>query len=137
MQISQKKDCIRTQRSFYKVKKNVPFFFHYIFIYIYLYIYCILKKEQNILAFFCKRTKHSRVLLRSLQKNVERMSASLKKCWLKNLKSCFSMFYTIIWFKKKLLKKLANGSFPLFWWAMWVNHSFRSNQMSNVNELLR
>ena len=34
-----------------------------------IYIY-ILKKERNILAFFCKRTKCSRVLFRSLQKNV-------------------------------------------------------------------
>ena len=74
-------------------KKNVPFFFQsifiyiclyisiyiYIYIYIYLYIYIyiylyisiyILKKERNVLAFFCKRTKRSRVLFRSLQKNV-------------------------------------------------------------------
>ena len=28
-------------------------------------------------------------------------------------------------------------SFPLFWWAMWVNRSFRSNQMSDVSESLR
>ena len=27
-------------------------------------------------------------------------------------------------------------SFPLFWWAMWVNRSFCSNQMSDVSELL-
>ena len=26
--------------------------------------------------------------------------------------------------------------FPLFWWAMWVNRSFRANQMSDVSELL-
>ena len=27
-------------------------------------------------------------------------------------------------------------SFPLFWWAMWMNRSFCSNQMSDVSELL-
>ena len=68
---------------FIRLKKNLKFFFQYIFIYIYLYIsiYCISiyiniyiywKKEFSVLlsfAFFCKRIKRSRVLLRSLQKN--------------------------------------------------------------------
>ena len=88
-----KKERKRTQHSFYKVKKELNVLFSiyiciyiYIYIYIYLYIYCIyiyiyllkkrmrvghafFSKECNILAFFCvlfKRTKHSRVLLRSL-----------------------------------------------------------------------
>ena len=28
-------------------------------------------------------------------------------------------------------------SFPLFWWAMWMNCSFSSNQMSDVSDSLR
>ena len=48
------------------------------------------------------------------------------------------MFY--IRFKKKIYwknERIAHfHSFPLFWWAMWVNHSFRSNQMSDVSKLL-
>ena len=44
------------------------------------------------------------------------------------------MFY--IRFKKILLKKWANHSFPLFWWAMWVNRSGRSPKMSDVSESL-
>ena len=78
--------------------------------------------------------------LRLLRGN-ERMSkwAMSKKIWLKNLKSCFSMSY--IQFKKKLFWKNERiayfCSFPLFWWGMWVNRSFRSNQMSNVSKSLR
>ena len=48
------------------------------------------------------------------------------------------MFY--LRFKKKNRKneQIAHfRSFPLFWWVMWVNRSFRSNQMSDVSELLR
>ena len=40
----------------------------------------------------------------------------------------------------KLLKneRIAHfRSFSLFWWAMWVNRSFRSNEMSDVSESLR
>ena len=48
------------------------------------------------------------------------------------------MFY--IRFKKKIYwknERIAHfRSFPLFWWAMWVNRSFRSNQMSDVSESL-
>ena len=76
MQISQKKERKRTQRSFYKVKKehSVPFSIYiylyisiyiyiYISIYVYLYIYLyismyiyiyILKKERNVLRSFAK-----------------------------------------------------------------------------------
>ena len=66
-------------------------------------------------------------LLSSLRGN-ERMSDSLKIFWLKIKNLVFSMYY--LRFKKKLLKKLANCSFPLFWWVMWVNCSGRSPQMS-------
>ena len=39
-------------------QKNVPFFFLiYISIYIYIYFYIYLKKERNVLKFFCKKTK--------------------------------------------------------------------------------
>ena len=61
----------------------------YISIYIYIYI---LKKEHNVLrsfAFFCKRAKHSCVLLLSLQKN-EMFSAFfyvLSKRTLRSLRS--------------------------------------------------
>ena len=72
-------------------------------------------------------------LLRLLKGN-ERMNDLLKTFWLKNLNFCFSMFY--IRLKKNVLKKWANCSFPLFWWAMWVNRSFCSNQMSDVSESL-
>ena len=49
----------------------------YIFIYLYIYIYIYWKKERKVLhsfAFFCKRTKQSCVLLRSLQ-NYEKFTA--------------------------------------------------------------
>ena len=50
----QKKKRKRTQRSFYKVKKEHSVLFQYIFIYIlYIYIY-ILKKERNVLRSFAK-----------------------------------------------------------------------------------
>ena len=76
-----KKECKRTQRSFYKVKKESSilisiyiyiFISIYIYIYIYLYIsiYIYWRKKRNILTFFCKRTKRSHILLHSLQKNV-------------------------------------------------------------------
>ena len=43
-------------------------------------------------------------------------------------------------FKKKIYWKNLQitpfRSFPLFWWAMWVNCSFHSNQMSAVSKLL-
>ena len=45
------------------------------------------------------------------------------------------MFY--IRLKKVLLEKWANPSFPLFWWAMWVNRSGRSPKMSDVSKSLR
>ena len=64
--------------------------------------------------------------LRSLRGN-ERMSNSFKKCWQKNLKSTFLVCF-IYGF---LYKKWANRSFPLFWWAMWVNRSGRSPKMSD------
>ena len=48
---------------------NYLYIYIYLYISIYIYIY-ILKKITQRLAFFCKRTKHSRVLLRSLRKNV-------------------------------------------------------------------
>ena len=79
-------------------------------------------------------------LLRSLRGN-ERMSNSLKKCWLKKSKILFfSMFHIHFFF----LKKWANRSFPLFWWAcewiaqvahkkwaMWANRSGCSPKLSN------
>ena len=52
-----------------------------VYIYIYLYIY-IEEKKCNILhsfGFFCKRTKHFCVLLRSLQKNVAFFSVLCKR----------------------------------------------------------
>ena len=79
-----KKERKRTHHSFNKVKKELNVLFQYIYLYIYisiyiyiyiyisLYIYIYWKKERNVLhsfAFFWKRTKRSRVLLRSLQKN--------------------------------------------------------------------
>ena len=96
---SRTKECKRTQHSFYKVKKELSVLYSiyiyiyciyiyiylyisiYISIYIYIYLYIflyisiyisiyILKKERNVLAFFCKRTERSCVLFRSLQKNV-------------------------------------------------------------------
>ena len=54
----------------------------------------------------------------------------------KNLKSCFTMFYLSWKFFWKNERIALFRSFPLFWWAMWVNCSFRSNQMSDVSELL-
>ena len=42
----------------------------YIYIYIYIYLYIFIEKRMERFAFFCKRTKHSRVLLHSLQKEV-------------------------------------------------------------------
>ena len=56
-----------------------------------------------------------------------------KKIGYKNQKSCF--YYGL--FTIFLFKKWANRSFPLFWWAMWVNHSGRSPKMSYVSESLR
>ena len=101
-------------RSFLRLKKNLTFFFAiyiYIYIYIYLYIYVDIylyisiyiywKKERNVLrsfAFFCKRTKRSRVLLRSLQKN-ETFSAFfyvLCKRTLRYLRS-----FTFLWKERK------------------------------------
>ena len=83
-QISQKKEWKRTVHSFLRLKNNLTFFFAiYIFIYIYLYIsihiyvsvyiyiylyisiYIYWRKKTQLSAFFCKRTKHSCVLLRS------------------------------------------------------------------------
>ena len=48
------------------------------------------------------------------------------------------MFY--LRFKNFFIEKEQIAHFrsvPLFWWAMWVNRSFRSNKMSDVSELLR
>ena len=56
--------------------------------------------------------------LRSLRGN-ERLSDSLKKIWL------YTHFF-FLW---------ANRSFPLFWWAMWVNPSGCSPKMSDVSEI--
>ena len=36
-----------------------------------------------------------------------------------------------------LFKKWVNHSFPLFWWAMWVNRSGHLPKMSDVSKLLR
>ena len=57
----------------------------------------------------------------------ERMSDSLKKCWLNKSKILFFGMFCIV-IKKK---------FFLFWWAMWVNRSGRSLKMSDVSETLR
>ena len=54
----------------------------------------------------------------------------------KNLKSCFTMFYLSWKFFWKNERIALFRSFPLFWWAMWVNCSFRSNQMSDGSESL-
>ena len=58
-------------------------FFHiylYIFFYISIYISIyILKKERNVLTFFCKRTKHSQILLHSLQKSIVFFSVLYKR----------------------------------------------------------
>ena len=68
-------------RSFFNIYLYIYIYIYlyisiYIYIYLYIYLYIsiyisiyILKKERNVLAFFCKRTKRSRILLRSLQKN--------------------------------------------------------------------
>ena len=73
----------------------------------------------------------------SLTKN-EQLFNSLKKFWLK--KSRILLHFVLFKVLKKKLRKnerIAHFcSFPLFWWAMWVNRSFRSNQMSDVSELL-
>ena len=58
----------------------------YIFIYLYIYLYIsiyILKIRTQHSAFFCRRTKRSRVLLRSLQNNIAFFSV-LKKRMEKN-----------------------------------------------------
>ena len=65
-------------------------------------------------------------LLRLLRGN-ERMSNLLKKIWLKNLKSCFTMFYLRLKKNSKNERIAHFCSFPLFWWVMWVNRSFHSN----------
>ena len=58
-----------------------------------------------------------------------------KKFWLKKSKILFNyVLFTV--FKKKISKKWAHHSFPLFWWAMWVYRSFHSNQMSDVSNSL-
>ena len=54
----------------------------------------------------------------------------------KNLKSCFFVCF-IYDLKKFEIEKWANGSFPLFLLAMWVNCSARSPKMSYVRESLR
>ena len=77
MQISQKK-CKSTQRSFYKVKKELNFLFSiyiytytylyisiyiylYIYQYVYIYIFIYWKKECNVLrSFLCLRKKRKR-----------------------------------------------------------------------------
>ena len=53
----------------------------------------------------------------------------------KNLKSSFLVLYVL--YTIFLFKKWANRSFPLFWWAMWVNRSGRSPKMSDVSKSLR
>ena len=82
-----KKECKRKQRSFYKVKKECSVLFSlyiyiytsiylyisiyiyiYKYLYMYLYIYIYIEKRTEHSAFFCKRTKSSSVILRSLQK---------------------------------------------------------------------
>ena len=77
-------------------------------------------------------------LLILLTKN-EQMRDSLKECLLKKSKILF--YYVLFKVLNKKIRKnerIANfRSFPLFWWAMWVNRSFRSNQMSDVSESLR
>ena len=67
---------------FMTLKKNLTFLFQYIFIYIsiyiyiyiyiylYIYLYIYIEKRMQHSEFFCKRMKRSRVLVRSLQKNV-------------------------------------------------------------------
>ena len=39
-------------------------------------------------------------------------------------------------FSSKIWANCSFSSFPLFWWAMWVNRWFPSNQMSDVSESL-
>ena len=69
--------------------------------------------------------------LRLLRGN-EQMSDSLKKCCLKKSKILFNyVVFKVL--KKKIQKKWANRSFPLFWWAIC---SFHSNWMSDVSESL-
>ena len=58
-----------------------------------------------------------------------------QKIWLKNLKYCFTVFYSRF-FSSKNERIAYFCSLPLFWWGMWVNRSFCSNQMSDVSELL-
>ena len=65
----------------------------YISIYISIYIYIYIEKRTERSAFFCKRMKHSRVLLHSLQKNI----------------AIFALFYVLC---KRTLRSLR--SFPLF-----------------------
>ena len=94
MQISQKKNVKRVQRSFYKVKKELKVLFSiYIYIYISVYIYIyILKKRTQRSAFFCKRTKSSRILLHSLQKN-ETFSAFFYVLYKRTLRSLRSFTF--------------------------------------------
>ena len=63
----------------------------YLYISIYIYI-CILKKRTQCSAFFCKRTKRSRVLLRSMQKN-ETFSAFFYVLCNRKLRSLHSFMF--------------------------------------------
>ena len=52
-----------------------------------------------------------------------------QKCWLNNLKS----YFLVCFYRFFYLKKLAIGSSPHFWWAMWANCSGHSPKMSGVS----
>ena len=60
-----KKNVKRTFRSFFDIYMSI-----YIYIYLYIFLYISRKKNGTFSHSFCKRTKRSRVLFRSLQKNV-------------------------------------------------------------------
>ena len=78
----------------------------YIYIYISIYIY-ILQKRTQCSAFFCKRTKHSRVLLCSLQKN-ETFSAFFYILCKKNV--AFSAFFYVL--KKRMHRSFGSHKSP-------------------------
>ena len=67
------------------------FFNIYLYIYLSIYIYIYIEKRMELSAFFCKRTKRSPVLLRSLQKN-----------------GTFFTFFSV-------LLKRTGKNIPLFW----------------------
>ena len=70
------------------------------------------------------KTNERRWAIRSgRSEKMSKWAIGSKKCWLQKSKILFLVcFITFMYvFFLNVLKKWANCSFPLFWWAMWVN----------------